>query len=397
MLGVRSGGINLVATRKERRLLQSMVVLAFSLGLPCLTTGQASGQQVSPSATFLPTGCLIPGAVPAPSSTVQGSLVSTPGQPYGLAVSPIGKVAFVATDDPASLEEFSLEGATPIETGPNWWVSSSVGAVASDQPGGLAFTRDGRKLLVAADAGVAVFEVERPKDASLSLKLLGNLVSPGVQPLEVATSPDGRFVFASDHVGSGRLVVFNLQRAIEDGFGSQDVIGAVPLGVLPGGMALSPDGRYLYVVSERRSMSRQIGSLTTLSVATLEKRPTRAVVSTVGSGCGSVRVTASSSRVYVAARNADSLLSFSSKALVTNPRHALVKVSKIGAGPIGVVLVNHDRGLVVADSLASALVTFRIGHSGDPLFAGYVKSGEYPRRNDYQSKRNLASCGRLAE
>ena len=176
-----------------------------------------------------------------------------------------------------------------------------------------------------------------------------------------------------------KLVVFNLQRAFKLGFGLKDVVGTVSLGTLPGGMSLSPNGRHLYIVSERASVDSSYGTLTTLSVSELEKRPAKSVVSVVDSGCGSVRVVATSSAVYVTARDANSLLSFSASALVDNPSHALLKALNVETGPIGLGLVNHQKGLVVADSRGHALAVLAIDRPGGPSIVGYMKSGEYPR------------------
>ena len=379
---VPSCGIKAVRFRSVRGLSRALLVLALGLGMQIPVIGQAVAQGSSMSNPVLPSGCLLPTATAAPVAPVHSSLVAVPGQTYGLAVTPRSQSAFVSTDDPASLQQYSLKGSVPTAEGPNWWTTSSVGAaLAGDQPSGLALTPDGRHLVVATSNGAPVFDVEKSEGSKSDLRFVGVLASPGGQPLEIALSPNGRFVLLSDH-GSDELAVFNLQRALKDGFGPKNLIGDVPLGVLPGGMSFSPDGRYLYVVSERRSTGQRLGSLTTLNVAALEKQPSRAVVSTVDSGCGSVRVTATSSTVYVTARNANSLLSFSAKALVDDPGHALVGVLDVGASPIGITVVHHDSGLVIADALGGQggdLVVLRIGHNGDPSVIGYVKSGDYPR------------------
>ena len=46
------------------------------------------------------------------------------------------------------------------------------------------------------------------------------------------------------------MAVFNLKKAESNGFGSSDLVGYVPLGVAPVGIAISPNGRYLYATSE---------------------------------------------------------------------------------------------------------------------------------------------------
>ena len=284
----------------------------------------------------------------------------------------------MTTNDPATLRSYTLTDKGAVPEGQNWWTTSLVPALGYSQPNGLALTPDDRHLVVAVANGAAVFTVRKQSLLAPSLTLDGVLPSTGGQPLEVAVSGDGRFVFLSDH-GSDELVVFNLQRALTSGFGQKDVVGTVSLGTLPGGMSLSPNGRRLYVVSERASVDSTYGTLTTLSVSELEKRPAQSVVSTVDSGCGSVRVEATSSTVYVTARDANSLLSFSASALVDNPRHALVGTLNVETGPIGLGLVDHQKGLVIADSRGDALAVLALDRPGDPTILGYMKSGEYPR------------------
>jgi DNA-binding beta-propeller fold protein YncE len=367
-----------------RSVIRAAIALTVSLSLPMfLVAAPAAANGLHAAIVLLPTGCAVSRTPVATFGPVRSSFVHLSGQPYGLAVTPNNQSAFVSTDNPPSLRQYSLKGSVPVQKGPNWWRSSSVGAaLATQQPGGLALSRSGSVLVVATANGAAVFKVESPRNTPLSLKLIGDLMSPGSQPLEVALSPNGRFVFLSNHVGSGSLIVFDLHSALIHGFGPKDLVGSVSLGSLAGGMTFSPDGSYLYVVSEERSTAESFGSLTTLRIATLEKSPSRAVVSTVNSGCGSVRVVATASAVYVSARNTNSLLSYSASALVNDPNAALREVVDVGGSPIGLETVNHAKGLVVADALGGtggALAALRIGRTGDLAIAGYVRSGMYPR------------------
>ena len=47
-----------------------------------------------------------------------------------------------------------------------------------------------------------------------------------------------------------RAAVFNLADAVSRGFGSADYVGSIPLGQAAVGLAVSPDGRWLYATSE---------------------------------------------------------------------------------------------------------------------------------------------------
>lgn len=95
--------------------------------------------------------------------------------------------------------------------------------------------------------------------------VLGTLTAPGGgargggdpvngSAIEAAVSPDGQFAFVTLEYAD-KAVVFNLARALRDGFVPADYVGATPLGLAAVGMAISPDGRWLYATSERRRPS----------------------------------------------------------------------------------------------------------------------------------------------
>jgi len=72
----------------------------------------------------------------------------------------------------------------------------------------------------------------------------------------------------------------------------------------------------------------------------------------VNGGCGSARVITSRSGkyVWVTAAGGNALEAFSATKLLSNPRHALVARVAVGGAPLGLVLVDHGRRMVVADS-----------------------------------------------
>ena len=97
-------------------------------------------------------------------------------------------------------------------------------------------------------------------------------------------------------------------------------------------------------------------------------------------------VVATGSTVYVTARESDALLAFSAKALITHPASALRQNISIGEAPVGLALVNHDGGLVIADSIrvnarknASSLAVVTLDHGGRMALTGSIRSGRSPR------------------
>ena len=115
----------------------------------------------------------------------------------------------------------------------------------------------------------SVSRIEQPK-SSPSSWLLGSFVSKGQGAIEAAFSPDGDYVFVTLE-SSDQMAVFNLKKAESNGFGPSDLIGYVPLGVAPVGMATSPNGRYLYATSEAATASGEEGTLSTIDLRRAEQ------------------------------------------------------------------------------------------------------------------------------
>ena len=149
---------------------------------------------------------------------------------------------------------------------------------------------------------------------------------------------------------SDQIAVFDLGRALRQGSGRSDLIGTIPLGVAPVGMAISPGGRYLFATSESSKVGQQEGTLSTIDVHRAERTPAQSVISTVAAGCSPVRVVATKSAVFVTARKSDALLGFSAPDLVSDPSAALLADVQIGQAPVAFTLLDHDHLVMVADS-----------------------------------------------
>ena len=102
-----------------------------------------------------------------------------------------------------------------------------------------------------AGTGAVVFSVAGLEEGGShrSAWTAGTLRSPGVGAIETAVSPNGSDVFVTLE-DSDSLAVFDLRRALRRGFTRSDLVGTVPLGIAPVGIAVAPGGRYLYVTSE---------------------------------------------------------------------------------------------------------------------------------------------------
>ncbi len=163
----------------------------------------------------------------------------------------------------------------------------------------------------------------------------------------------------------------------------------MPLGIAPVGMAISPDGRWLYATSEASAAMAPTGTLSVISVAAAERGPTHAVVATVAAGCAPVRAIASrgGGTVWGTARESDRLMAFSAAKLRRDGARARC-YGPLGEEPVGLALVDRGHEIIVADSnrhgvpgaraqLSVVSTVAALAHR--PALLGTIPSGAFPR------------------
>lgn len=332
-------------------------------------------------------------------------LTSVPFSPFGVTAVPGGRWDFVATAFRNSVAVF----ANRREGGPRL-VRQVRLPRGNTRPLGTHLTSDGKYLLMAnSNGGAEVMSVSKALSGSKGA-FIGALNATGraFGAIEVTTSPDDRFAFVSLE-SSQAIAVFNLRRALTRGFGPADFVGKIPTEFAPVGMAVSPDGRWLYATSEVASIRSRsdAGTLTVINLKTAESRPAKSVVATVGAGCEPVRVitSADGSVVWVTARASDALLGFSAAKLVSAPGKALIADVRVGTAPVGLALVEAGSAIVVADSdrfnqrgatSSLAVVSVRAALAGRGGLVGYLRAGGFPREMAVVPGRHTLLVGNFA-
>jgi DNA-binding beta-propeller fold protein YncE len=357
----------------------------------------AAGRSPSRAGRATPVRIVTPAGVPGCSTAtapargltrVPTALESVPPAPFGVVTSADGGWSFVALSGASSVGVF--------RTGRSLLPDMVHQVNLTGQPVGEALTHDGRYLLAADNAdGALVINVARAEvgrgDAQVGTLGSGTGAAGAI---EVAVSPDDRFAFVSLENWAS-IAVYNLQRALTDGFKAADLVGMVPVGVLPVGLAVSPDGRWLYATSETGRGAAGIsavaqGTLTVIDLRRAETDPAASVVATVDAGCSPVRVitSADGSVVWVTARGSDRLLGFSASRLRTGPARSLIANVEVGEAPVGLALVDGGSRVIVANSnrfgasgASSNLAVVGIGAAlaGRPALLGYLPAGGFPR------------------
>jgi DNA-binding beta-propeller fold protein YncE len=130
--------------------------------------------------------------------------------------------------------------------------------------------------------------------------------------------------------------------------------------------------------------------VTAISVARAGQDPGRSIVGTAPAGCSPVRVAVSGDGriVFVTARGSDELLAFSAARLRSSSSHPQVASVLVGNAPVGLGLVEGGRRIVVADSnrfhvtggsTDLMVVSVPALLSGQPSVLGRLAAGAFPR------------------
>ncbi|XXG95659.1 hypothetical protein Hte_001928 [Hypoxylon texense] len=227
---------------------------------------------------------------------------------------------------------------------------------------GLAVSHDKRYVYASIGPGAAIIDVEKAiaGDANPVVGVL--LGATGVSAIEVTVSPDDEYAFVMQEYGTnatrhrGTVEVFQIHRSRNGSvYGTNK--GYAALGYAVVGTELSRDGRRMYATSEvtgaSTSPNETQGTLSVLDVAALKTDPAGALLRTVDAGCSPVRVALSPDgrHVWVTARLSNKLLAFDAAKLDSgHPEGALEASVQVGTSPVGVAVVNNGRHIITADS-----------------------------------------------
>lgn len=147
----------------------------------------------------------------------------------GVAISPDGKTAYVTSEggfDPG--EVTSIDVATKQVVGQPLKLEHGAGDIA--------ITPDGTRAYVSSEGESGTLWMVHPGDSSFARQINVGAGHVG----DIAVTPDGEHVLVTDPESHGVSVI--------DANSLEVVDPLIDVGTSPGGLAISPDGRYAYVV-----------------------------------------------------------------------------------------------------------------------------------------------------
>jgi DNA-binding beta-propeller fold protein YncE len=343
--------------------------------------------------------CNAPGAEPV-------VFVPLPGHPFSSIPSNDGCWLFVSV---TSSNPKSANGVAMLSRAAGRITLQKVFPVEA-APTGMVMTHDGKLLIVADDEYVVFMDVMR-MTSGRGDPVLGYMSESGSSGRIYANvTADDKFLFISDE-NTETISVINLEKARADGFKETARVGKIPVGDAPIALTFSPDGKWLYTTSQSapKSLNWPIackpegadqatakekypqGAISVVDVARAQTDPAHSIVSNVPAGCSPVRLAISpgGDRVYVTARNSNSLLAFDTNALRSDVEHAQVGKVPVGSSPVGVAVVNDGKLVLVTNSnrfatsqtarqTISVIDATRVGE-GQAAVIGSVPAGIFPR------------------
>ena len=209
---------------------------------------------ITPDATKLYVSNFGGGNISAYTIGAGGILTPVAGSPFaadtnteGLAITPNGTFLYAANTGANNVTGYSIAagGALVPVTGSPFTVPNVKG---------VAVSANGAFLFATTDAGVRVYAIDQTTGA---LSVVGGTTAAGTGPKGLAVTPDGRFLYV------GNITSANLFGYSIGADGSLTPVGSpAPTGNVPFTVAVSADGRFVYAANSGS------GSVTAYAIGT---------------------------------------------------------------------------------------------------------------------------------
>ena len=337
-----------------------------------------------------------------PALPVASNEIELPGCPFDVAPTSDGRCIFVSLQQPGGNQRSPGAIAVLHREGESFRLGRVIPLTAAAW--GLALVRDESLLAVANSHGVTLLDARKARNTDQDPVVGTAHYGRDLQTIQVLESADGRWLLASDEHNS-TISILDLNRTSDGEFGADALVSQVPVDLCPLGMALSSDGKHLYVTCEMSRVGapdlvnwfiwaatlhgnlRRAGVLSTIDLAVAIGDPKHAVVARTVAGGHPVRMKLSrDGRVaWVTARASNQLLAFSTE---QSDLPKPITSTPVGPAAVGLAIIEELGIVLVANSNRFAPTRHRdtlsvidIEHTlaGRPACLGQIGVGSFPR------------------
>jgi YVTN family beta-propeller protein len=292
--------------------------------------------------------------------------VTLPGHPFFALATPDGCWIFVSMQQARPPAELGQSGVAVVRRNAGKATLERVVPLANNGVG-MAFSRDGRMLIVTNGDYVDFLDVDRLKSGQGDSKLGRIFGGEGVAETNVNVSADDRLLFVSDHaIPQETTSVYQLDKARAAGFRGDFRIGKIHTGREVLHIVFARDPRYVYVVAEQAgsdstwpaacpqnvpSKKPVEGIVNVVDVERARTDPANSIVARIKAGCVPTRmeISPAGDRLYVTARADNALVVLDTTKFLTDPERAKIATIPVGKTPTGVSLMDGGKKLVVTN------------------------------------------------
>ena len=283
-------------------------------------------------------------------------VVTLASAPTGIVLTHDGKLLIAATGD----------GVTFVDVGKmtSGAGDAVVGAFSDGARSGSVYvnvTADDKVLFVSEEAAsvVTVIDLERARSNGYQASAIIGKVPVGLAPIALTFSADEKWLYTTSELAA---TDWNWPKACK------------------------PEGQD----PAKSEITYPEGAVVVVDVAKARTRPAEAVASRVPAECSAVRMAMSPDgrRIYVTARNSNAVMAFDTAKLVTDGAHARVGSAAVGSSPVPVAVIDGGKKVLAGNSNrfggASAGETLTVldaakMESGGEAMLGSIAVGAFPR------------------
>lgn len=345
-----------------------------------------------------------------PILDVDSHEMDLPGCPFDAIASSDGDCVFVSLHQPGGTQRTPGSIAVLRRIGESLCISHQIPLPAA--PWGMALVRDESLLAVANSHGVTLLDACAARESDQDPVVGTAFYGRDLQTIRVLESVDGQWLYASDE-HNRTVSILDLSRASAGEFDAECLVSQVPVDLSPLGMALSPDGRYLYVTCEMSRISapdlvnwfvwgatlqghlRRAGVLSTIDISQAIHDPKNSVIASLVAGGHPVRIQRSRDMAWVTARASNQLLAFDTSE-PESPKP--VAATAVGPAPVGLALIDELGIVLVANSNRFAtdcgaetvsVISVDRALAGQNACLGHLRVGSFPREINVDHRHGL--------
>lgn len=360
--------------------------------VPLLLTAQAAGQ--AEPAPVPPSAPAQAAPAPVPARTAQSCPSPAADQTVAIGARPFAAEPSADNCD-LFVSSMNSKGGTVALVVNEQGTFRLSRSVATKGGGGLALTHDGTLLAVAAGDSIVLLDVAKLKTADQD-PVVATLPDPGRGAIYAQFSRDDAWLFISEERNAAIAVID--VAAARGGKDDKAIVGRVPVGQAPVGLALSPDGATLFSTSQIKGTTGSCkaereggpvhaqGALVAIDVARAAQDAQHAVSGEMPAGCNPVRVVvaADGRTLWVSQRGSDSVMAVEMSNVTTNVSPRNMVSLAVGKSPVGLAARQDGAQLWVANSdrfatVNGSLTVISPANPREAKASGSLAVGAFPR------------------